>query len=103
MEPLEDRLVVKEIKEEAIKTTASGIAKVEAAKTFKAIVQSVGPGRYATETGIFMATVLAKNDVILLQVGGNGIPIEDGEQEFLLIRESDVLMRISEKETNTIS
>jgi chaperonin GroES len=97
-QPLEDRLLVRVEKKSDFDKTPSGIIIPDTAKkdVSYGTVFSVGPGRYATETGALMPTVLAPGDFILYG-SHQGMEItvsnENGEnEEMRLIRESDVLM-----------
>jgi co-chaperonin GroES (HSP10) len=96
--PIEDRVLLKEIKRTELEKTEEGIIISDLAqKTSEAIVASVGPGRYATETGVFMPTSLGKNDTVLI-AKGSGLPltldIGNGREDFLLMREADILLFI---------
>lgn len=100
-QPLEDRLLVKEIKK-GTEMTDGGIHIPETIKkeVKEGIVISVGPGRYASESGMAIPTILAKGDHVLYGAS-QGMPIEiegdAGKVEVTLLRESDVLLVISKK------
>lgn len=103
--PLEDRLLVRPIKKNEVEKTEGGIIIPDSAKkeVAEGEVFSVGPGRYAYESGVFIPTWLHKGDIVLY--GKNqGMPIdipgEDGKREEMrLLRESDVLLLISKKQS----
>lgn len=94
--PLEDRLIVRVIKQkESEKTEAGLILDTMRKQTREAEVISVGPGRFASETGVFVQTVLHIGDIVLIGDQG-GFPLviqdENGEkQDCLLFREADIL------------
>lgn len=96
--PLEDRILVKELKSESEKTEAGLILDTMRKQTREAEVITVGPGRYASETGVFMQNTLHEGDIVLIgDQGGFPITIHDkrgNKQECLLFRESDILMII---------
>jgi len=102
-QPLEDRCLVKPVKETELKTTQGGLyipttAKKEVAE---GTVVATGPGRYASENGAFIPCMLNKGDKVLYGIN-QGILIEiddeDGKkQEVKIMREGDVLLVISKK------
>lgn len=95
-QPLEDRILVKHIKKTEPEKTQSGIILDTIKKeTTEAEVLSVGVGIYARETGVFMPTVLAKGDFVLVGAE-HGMPLEitneSGEKvDCRVMREADVL------------
>jgi chaperonin GroES len=101
--PLEDRVLVRPIVSKEPEKTDGGLFIPTSAKKEVAYgeVVSVGPGRYASETGTFMPTVLGKGDTILYGIG-NGMPVSiengEGREEVLLMREPDILLLVSKKE-----
>lgn len=104
-QPLEDRVIVKEIKKTDPETTAGGIITDMVKKpTKEGEVVSVGVGRYATETGAFMPTVLHKGDIVLYGAE-HGMPIdipntEGGKDQCVLMREGDILIFIGKKDSD---
>lgn len=96
-EPLEDRILVKEIKPNESEISQGGLILDTIKKPTKnGIVISVGTGTYAKETGIFMPNVLHEGDEIIF---GEAIGMEiyvNGEN-LLLMREGDILMAASKK------
>lgn len=97
-EPLEDRVLVRVHKEEQGQKTEGGIITDPIQKpTQRATVVSVGSGLYARETGVFMPTVLAKGDVVLVPAN-HGMDIDTDEEKGLkLMREGDVLLFLEKK------
>jgi chaperonin GroES len=83
LKPLGDRLIVRAIEEEA--TTASGIVLPDTAKEKpqKGKVVAVGDGRFDDAEG---------DEVLYSKYGGTEISF-DGE-DFLVLRESDVLAKV---------
>lgn len=103
-QPLEDRVLLKEIKLTELEKTESGVLITDLArKTTEAKVISVGPGRYAMETGVFVNTVLGSGDTVLIGIG-TGLPltldIGNGREDFVLMREADVLMFVKKAAEN---
>lgn len=104
-QPLEDRILVKKKISTELETTEAGIIIPDIAKkeVFEGTVVSVGQGKYAQDTGVFMPTFLSKGDVVLFGAS-QGLPIsvdgENGKEEVLILRESDVLLVISKKEVS---
>lgn len=98
-ECLEDRCLIRPIKKTEPETTQSGlILDMQKKEVGEGIVISIGNGRFASETGVFMENVLREGDTVLYGLGV-GMPIdlpdEDGKKtEMRLMRESDVLMLI---------
>jgi chaperonin GroES len=95
LEPMGDRLVVKPMQSE--EKTKSGIYLPDTAKEKpqEGKVIAVGPGRM-TDEGKRIAPDVAVGDIVLYtKYGGSEIKI-DGE-EFIIMRESDVLAKKSKK------
>jgi len=93
--PLEDRVLIKEIKKTEEEKTEAGLISVAKKEVGEGIVHAVGNGRFATETGVFMENVLRKGDIVLYGIKG-GMPLdvedENGKKvEMRLFRESDIL------------
>ncbi len=89
--PLADRVVIKPLPKEEV--TKSGIIVPDTAKEKpqEGEVVAVGPGRI-TEDGKRIAMDLKKGDkVIYAKYAGSEIKIDD--QEYLILRESDVLAK----------
>ena len=94
LKPLGDRLIVKAIEEEA--TTASGIVLPDTAKEKpqKGKVVAVGDGaiRRGRQTPIPL-DVAEGDEVLYSKYGGTEVTVEG--DELLVLRESDVLAKIS--------
>jgi chaperonin GroES len=92
LKPLGDRLIVEVIDEE--ETTASGIVLPDTAKEKpqRGRVLAVGPGP-RDEDGEFIKMDLEEGDeIIFSKYGGSEIKI--GTDEYLILRESDVLAKV---------
>ena len=90
LKPLGDRIVIRQV--EALDVTASGIVLPDTAqdKPQRGEVLAVGEGRY--DDGVRVPLDLSVGDeVIYSKYGGTEIEI-DGE-EYLILRESDVLAK----------
>ena len=91
--PLGERLIVKPSEEEEI--TASGIILPDTAKEKpqEGDVVAVGPGR-VTDEGKHVPMELKKGDRIIYSKYA-GTEYKDGSDEYLILRESDVLAKVS--------
>ena len=91
--PLGERLIVKPSEEEEI--TASGIILPDTAKEKpqEGDVVAVGPGR-VTDEGKHVPMELKKGDRIIYSKYA-GTEYKDGTDEYLILRESDVLAKVS--------
>lgn len=101
--PLEDRILLKIKKETEPKKTDSGLIDLSKKETETAVVFAAGSGCYARETGLLIPSFLSKGDTVIIGAGA-GLPIEieleDGtKEEMKLLRESDVLILVSKKES----
>jgi chaperonin GroES len=87
--PLYDRIVLK--RQEAASTTAGGIVLPDTAKDKpqKGTVISVGDGHVSKDGKRLPLTLKAGDKVIFSSYAGDEISI--GEEDYLLLRESDVL------------
>ena len=92
LKPLGDRLIVKAVEEE--ETTASGIVLPDTAKEKpqRGKVLAVGPGS-RDDNGKFVPMDLAEGDEIVFSKYG-GTEIKVGTDEYLILRESDVLAKV---------
>lgn len=101
-ECLEDRLLLREIKDEQEKTQSGIDLSMRKKEVIKGEVVSIGEGRYTMDSGTFIHTVLKPKDIVLIGAGVGteiDIPKEDGSLETVkLLRESDVLMKVGRKE-----
>ena len=90
LQPLGDRLIVEVLEEES--TTASGIVLPDTAqeKPQRGKVLAVGKGRY--EDGQLIALDLEVGDEIVFSKYG-GTEVKVAGEEYLILRESDVLAK----------
>jgi chaperonin GroES len=93
LQPLGDRLIVEALEEE--ETTTSGIVLPDTAKEKpqRGRVLAVGPGA-RDEDGNFMKMEVAVGDEIIYSKYG-GTEIKLGTDEYLILRESDVLAKVA--------
>src|SRR5690348_2624354 len=92
LKPLGDRLIVEVLEEE--ETTSSGIVLPDTAKEKpqRGRVLAVGPGA-RDENGNHVAIDLEEGDEIVFSKYG-GTEIKVGVEEYLILRESDVLAKV---------
>jgi chaperonin GroES len=92
LQPLGDRLIVEALEEE--ETTTSGIVLPDTAKEKpqRGRVLAVGPGP-RDEDGNFIKMELEEGDEIIFSKYG-GTDIKLGPDEYLILRESDVLAKV---------
>jgi chaperonin GroES len=92
LKPLGDRLIVQALEEE--ETTESGIVLPDTAKEKpqRGRVLAVGPGP-RNEDGEYVAMEIAEGDEIIFSKYG-GTDIKLGAEEYLILRESDVLAKV---------
>jgi chaperonin GroES len=92
LQPLGDRLIVEALEEE--ETTASGIVLPDTAKEKpqRGRVLAVGPGP-RDEDGEYIAMDLEPGDEIIFSKYG-GTEIKLGTDDYLILRESDVLAKV---------
>lgn len=91
-EPLGDGVVIRPIEREEV--TSSGIVLPDTAKEKpqEGEVMAVGPGR-ASDDGNRIAMEVKKGDTVLYRKY-SGTEIKEGDEEFLIVRESDIVARI---------
>ena len=91
-EPLSDGVLLKPIDKEEV--TASGLVLPDTAKEKpqEGEVIAVGPGRL--EDGNRVAMEVAKGDVVLYRKY-SGTEVKEGDEEYLIVRESDIVAKIS--------
>jgi chaperonin GroES len=94
LQPLGDRIIVEVLDEEAI--TASGIVLPDTAqeKPQRGKVLSVGPGPRDEDGEYIKMDVDEGDEVIFSKYGGTEIKL--GTDEYLILRESDVLAKVVE-------
>jgi chaperonin GroES len=92
LKPLGDRLIVEALEEE--ETTSSGIVLPDTAKEKpqRGRVLAVGPGP-RDEDGEYIKMELEEGDEIIFSKYG-GTEIKLGSEEYLILRESDVLAKV---------
>jgi chaperonin GroES len=93
LQPLGDRLIVEVLEEE--EATASGIVLPDTAKEKpqRGRVLAVGPGT-RDEDGKFVGMEVAEGDEVVFSKYG-GTEIKLGADEYLILRESDVLAKVA--------
>ena len=93
--PLGERVVVKPIEQES--TTKGGIFLPDTAKEKpqEGEVVAVGPGR-VSDDGTRIPMELSKGDRVIYSKFA-GTEYKDGDDEYLILRESDVLAKISKR------
>ncbi len=91
LKPLGDRVIVEVLDEEEV--TYSGIVLPDTAKEKpqRGKVLATGPGRY--EDGKLVPLDVKKNDEIVFSKYG-GTEIKVGAEEYLILRESDILAKV---------
>src|SRR3954451_17068137 len=94
LKPLGDRLIVKAVEGET--TTAPGLVLPDTAKEKpqKGKVLAVGDGRLSEDTGKRIPLEVPKGDEVLYSKYGGAEITVDGE-DLLVLRESDVLARVT--------
>jgi chaperonin GroES len=92
LKPLGDRVIVSVLDEE--ETTISGIVLPDTAKEKpqRGNVLEVGPGRY--EDGKLVPLDVKKGDEVIYSKYG-GTEIKVGGEEYLILRESDILAKVA--------
>ena len=95
LQPLGDRLIVEAIEEE--ETTSSGIVLPDTAKEKpqRGRVLAVGPGARNDKGEVVPMEVAEGDEVIYSKYGGTEIKL--GADEVLILRESDVLAKVTTK------
>jgi chaperonin GroES len=93
LQPLGDRLIVEVL--DAEETTFSGIVLPDTAqeKPQRGRVLAVGPGNRSEQTGELIPLDVAEGDEIVFSKYG-GTEINVGSDEYLILRESDVLAKV---------
>jgi chaperonin GroES len=95
LQPLGDRVIVEALEEE--ETTVSGIVLPDTAKEKpqRGRVLAVGPGARNDKGDIIPMEVAVGDEVIYSKYGGTEIKV--GADEVLVLRESDVLAKVTAK------
>ncbi len=96
LQPLADRLIVEVLEEE--EATVSGIVLPDTAreKPQRGRVLAVGPGARNAETGEHIHMDLAEGDEVVFSKYG-GTEIKLGTDDILILRESDVLAKVTSR------
>ena len=91
-EPLGDGVLIKPIEQDEV--TASGLVLPDTAKEKpqEGKIISVGPGRLS-EDGKRVAMEVKKGDKVLFRKY-SGTEVKEGEEEYLIVRESDIVAKI---------
>jgi len=91
--PLGDRVVIKPLDKEEI--TKSGLVLPDTAKEKpqEGEVMAVGPGRVDDKGNRITVEVKAGDKVVYSKYSGT--EFKDGDQEYLIVRETDILAKIS--------
>jgi chaperonin GroES len=92
LQPLGDRLIVEVLEDE--ETTSSGIVLPDTAKEKpqRGRVLSVGPGARNERGDLVPLEVAEKDEIVFSKYGGTEIKI--GGEDYLILRESDVLAKV---------
>ena len=92
LQPLGDRLIVVALEEE--ETTASGIVLPDTAKEKpqRGRVLAVGPGPRDEDGNYIKMELVEGDEIIFSKYGGTDIKI--GSEDYLILRESDVLAKV---------
>jgi len=98
LKPLGDRLIVEVIEEE--QTTASGIVLPDTAKEKpqRGRVRAVGKGRYE-DGNLIPLDVETGDEIIFSKYGGTEVKVGAGPDEVLILRQSDVLAKVTSTST----
>ena len=93
LQPLGDRLIVEVLEEE--ETTTSGIVLPDTAKEKpqRGKVLAVGPGSRSESGEIIPLDVAEGDEVIFSKYGGTEVKV--GGEEYLILRESDILAKVA--------
>jgi chaperonin GroES len=99
LQPLGDRLIVEVLEEE--ETTSSGIVLPDTAKEKpqRGRVQAVGPGARNDKGELIPLEVAEGDEIVFSKYGGTEIKI--GADEYLILRESDVLAKVAGSKSGT--
>jgi len=94
LRPLADRVVIKRIEEEEVKKGGIIIPDTAKEKPQKGEVVAVGPGRLDEEGKRMPMEVKVGNKVLFSKYAGTEVKI--GDEEYLVMREDDILCIIEE-------
>lgn len=93
LQPLADRVIVKPIEEEEVSKGGIILPDTAKEKPQKGKVVAVGPGRL-DEAGKRIPLEVKKGDKVIYQKYA-GTELKQGDEEVLILRESDILATIS--------
>ena len=95
LQPLGDRLIVEVLEEE--ETTASGIVLPDTAKEKpqRGRVLAVGPGSRNDKGDLVPMDLSEGDEIIFSKYGGTEVKLGAGADEVLILRQSDVLARVT--------
>jgi len=94
LRPLADRVVIKRIEEEEVKKGGIIIPDTAKEKPQKGEVVAVGPGRLDEEGKRMPMEVKVGNKILFSKYAGTEVKI--GDEEYLVMREDDILCIIEE-------
>jgi chaperonin GroES len=98
LKPLGDRLIVEVLEEEEVTDTGIVLPDTAKEKPQRGRVLAVGPGS-RNEDGEYVPMELAEGDEIVFSKYG-GTEIKLGADEYLILRESDVLAKVEAAATS---
>ncbi|MSQ25098.1 MAG: co-chaperone GroES [Dehalococcoidia bacterium] len=93
IQPLGDRVLVKAIEQSEVMRGGIILPDTAKEKPQEGVVIAVGPGR-VTDDGKLIPTALKAGDKVIYAKYG-GTEIKEDRDEFLILRESDVLAKVS--------
>jgi chaperonin GroES len=99
LQPLGDRLIVEVLEEE--ETTSSGIVLPDSAreKPQRGKVLAVGPGSRNDKGDLVPMDVAVGDEIVFSKYGGTEVKLGAGVDEVLILRESDVLAKVTSATT----
>jgi chaperonin GroES len=99
LQPLGDRLIVEVLEEE--ETTSSGIVLPDSAreKPQRGKVLAVGPGSRNDKGDLVPMDVAVGDEIVFSKYGGTEVQLGAGVDEVLILRESDVLAKVTSATT----
>ena len=102
LQPLADRLIVEALEEE--ESTESGIVLPDTAKEKpqRGRVLAVGPGARNQDTGEYIQMDVAEGDEVIFSKYG-GTEIKLGSDDVLILRESDLLAKVTPRASKSKS
>ena len=95
LEPLADRVIIKPIKKEEVSRGGVVLPDTAKEKPHEGEVIAIGPGRLSEDGKRIAMDVKVGDRVIYTRYGGTEIKID--EEELVILRESDILVKKGEK------